>query len=156
MYLQPFFHSMHHRNYACVIDAKGCKLTVTHPFDWTSIFDFLNITDFWVITDIQRVFFNFTGFRHFWGRNWRCAYNNRVPVRGASKRGHENEFCTKFWGSWRPYFRCSSSKTEKTCIYSHACTACSIGTARAFVDLKVSNWPKHTQSIEKWFGTIWI
>ena len=40
-------------------------------------------------------------------------------MRGASNRGHENEFCTKFWGSGRPYFRCSSSRTEKTCIYSH-------------------------------------
>ncbi len=30
-------------------------------------------------------------------------------------------------------------KTEKTVIYSHACTACSIGTTHAFVDLKVSN-----------------
>ncbi len=57
-------------------------------------------------------------------------------MRGASKRGHENEFCTKFWGSWRPYFRCSSSRTEKTCIYSHACTACSIVPTHAFVDLK--------------------
>ncbi len=105
-------------------------------------------------------FFNFTGFRHFWGRNWRCAYkyNNRVPVRGASKRRHENEFCNKFWCFWRPYFRCSSSRTEKPSISSHARTACSIGTklTHAFVGPKVSNWPKHTQPIAPWFGTIWI
>ncbi len=44
--------------------------------------------------------------------------NNRAPVRGASKRGHENEFCNKFLCFWRPYFRCSSSGTEKTCIYT--------------------------------------
>ena len=31
------------------------------------------------------------------------------------------------------------SKTEKTCIYSHGCTACSIGTTHAFVDLKLPN-----------------
>ena len=30
-------------------------------------------------------------------------------------------------------------KIEKTCIYSHACTACSIGTTNAFVDFKISN-----------------
>jgi hypothetical protein len=30
-------------------------------------------------------------------------------------------------------------KTEKTLIYSQACTACSIGTTHAFVDLQVSN-----------------
>ncbi len=45
----------------------------------------------------------------------------------------------RFWGSSKPYFRCSSSRTEKTLIYSQACTACSIGTTHAFVDLKVSN-----------------
>ena len=28
---------------------------------------------------------------------------------------------------------------KHTCIYSHACTACSIGTTYEFVDLKVSN-----------------
>ncbi len=38
-------------------------------------FDFINITDFRVITDIPD-FMIFTGFRHVWGRNWRCADNN--------------------------------------------------------------------------------
>ncbi len=55
---------------------------------------------FFIYNGYITFFFNFTGFWHFWGRIWRCAYNNRVPVRVASQRGHENEFCTKFWGSW--------------------------------------------------------
>ena len=41
-------------------------------------------------------------------------------MRGASQRGHENEFSTKFWGSCRPYFRCSSSRTE---LKKHVFTA---------------------------------
>jgi hypothetical protein len=32
-----------------------------------------------------------------------------------------------------------SSRTEKTLIYSQACTACSIGTTHAFVDHKLPN-----------------
>ena len=30
-----------------------------------------------------------------------------------------SEFCTKFWWSWRSFFRCSSSSSEKTCIHSN-------------------------------------
>ena len=33
----------------------------------------------------------FTGFRHFWGLNWRCADNNGVPVRVASYWRHESQ-----------------------------------------------------------------
>ena len=58
--------------------------------------------------------------------------------------GHPNEdmkmsSAPKFRAPGGSYCRCISSRTEKALIYSHACTACSIGTAHAFVDLKESN-----------------
>jgi hypothetical protein len=58
--------------------------------------------------------------------------------------GHPNEdmkmsSAPSFRGPGGHFFRCSSSRTVKTLMYSQDCAACSRGTTHAFVDLKVSN-----------------